>query len=357
MPNPKKIGESIDWYKTNISLFQSLSHKIEDILRENLIQNNIQVHSITSRPKSLDSYTSKAKKEKYKNPKEEIKDMAGIRVITYLESDVNVVANLVEKLFKIIPEDSLDQSKLLGSNKVGYRSIHYVAVLGDDRCELPEYRKYKQLAFEIQIRSLLQHAWAEIEHDRNYKFSGKLPSELERRFFLVAGMLEVADNEFTSIAKEVEKYRNEIVNELEKGELNIEINTTSLKEYLSSKFSKSIKGKILMPNFSKGDYLGSVVIEELNLFGIFKLSDLDKIIPKDYEINSFGIKGYWNNFAGIIRDILMINNAEKYFKKCWAKKWDSMEPSTQEIMKLYNVNEETLKKYIEFSGFDAPFEE
>ena len=255
----------------------------------------------------MDSYTAKAKNEKYHNPKEEIKDMAGIRVITYLESDVNKVSNIVENLFNVIPEDSINQSKLLGSDRVGYRSVHYVATLSKDRCKLPEYKIYDKLPFEIQIRSLLQHTWAEIEHDRNYKFSGKLPSELERRFYLVAGMLEVADNEFTSIAQEIEEYRNNVVDELIKGELDIEINTTSLREYLSKKFSEMIKEDLLIPNFGTNDSLSKEIVEELHLFGVSKLYELDSIVPENYQEYSRRIPENWTNFAGLIRDILIIN--------------------------------------------------
>ena len=54
---------------------------------------------------------------------------------------------------------------------------------------------------QVQLRTVLQHAWAEFEHDIRYK--GSVPaehaSEFDRRFTLAAGLLELADQEFSAI--------------------------------------------------------------------------------------------------------------------------------------------------------------
>ena len=280
----KDVDTAIKWYQEKRPLYESLARKVEDIIKEYLEQKGIQYHSVTSRGKSLESFSNKAQSEKYTDPINEIKDIAGIRVITYLESDVAKVADIIEDLFDIDKENSLDQSQLLGSDKLGYRSVHYVGKFNEKRCRLPEYKPYENLPFEIQIRSILQHAWAEIEHDRNYKFTGKLPTKLERRFHLVSGMLECADREFVAIAQEIDEYKESVVEELGKGELNIEINTTSLTEYLSQKFEKLVKEKLMVNNFGDSE-LAATIIQELSLFGISKLYQLDKIIPTDYQDN------------------------------------------------------------------------
>lgn len=339
----KEIDSAVKWYRQNQSIYTSLASKVADVIKENLEQRNIQYNSVTSRGKGLESFTKKAKSEKYSDPISEIKDMAGIRVITYLESDVKKVADIIEDLFEIDWDNSLDQSKLLGSDRLGYRSVHYVTKFNKARCKLPEYKKYENLPFEIQVRSLLQHVWAEIEHDRNYKFSGKLPTELERRFYLVAGVLECADREFVLIAQEIDKYKHEISEELKKGDLNIDINTASLKEYLSNKFGKLIKEGILGKEFGTGDEVAKEIVEELKLFGISKLDQLDKIIPEDLQGNMLSLRE-WNNFAGIIRDILIINDAHRYIKVSWRGKWQEYEP--KELLGKYNVDLEYLRKYI-----------
>ncbi len=275
------------------------------------------------------------------------KDMAGIRVIVYLESDVKKVANIIEKLFDIDKDNSLDQAQLLGSDRFGYRSVHYMAKFDKRRCKLPEYRKYKNLPFEIQIRSLLQHAWAEIEHDRNYKFSGKLPAELERRFYLVAGTLESADREFVSIAEEIDKYKDEVSGELKRGDLDIEINTESLKAYLSNKFSKLIQNSLLDEEFGTSDVTGRKIVEEVQHFGISKLYQLDKMVPDDFEDNITKLKLHpKSNFASLTRAILIINDVKKYFEASWNENWKFIRKSHLRLLHKYNVDVVYLRKYV-----------
>ncbi len=338
----KDIDAATKWYEKNRPLYESLARKVEDIIKENLEQKSIQYHSVTSRGKSSESFSNKAKGEKYTDPTKEIKDMAGIRVITYLESDVTKVADIIEDLFDIDKDTSLDQSQLLGSDKLGYRSVHYVAKFNKKRCGLPEYKPYKNLPFEIQTRSILQHAWAEIEHDRNYKFAGKLPTQLERRFYLISGMLECADREFVSIAQEIDQYKNTVVEELNKGDLNIEVNTTSLREYLAKRFNKLIEKGNLAPSF--GD-VGTTIVEELHLFGISNIRQLDEIIPEDLQDNIIMVKEK-TTFAGIMRSILVINDLNKYFESCWRKKWQGIHSDTIAILKKYNIDISDLKKYM-----------
>src|SRR5690606_2630134 len=108
---------------------------------------------------------------------------------------------IIKPLFVIDPDHSIDKTKELGTDKVGYRSIHYVAKLTNERLILPEYQKFRDLSFEIQIRTIIEHAWADISHERNYKFNGVLPPEndIERRFSLAAVTLELVDREFDSL--------------------------------------------------------------------------------------------------------------------------------------------------------------
>lgn len=338
----KDIDSAVEWYREKRPLYTSLANKVAEIIKENLEQNGIQYHSVTKRGKSLESFTNKAKNEKYSDPVNEIKDMAGIRIITYLDSDAKKVADIIENLFDIDKDNSIDQSQLLGSDRLGYRSVHYVAKFNKSRCKLPEYQRYEDFPFEIQIRSLLQHAWAEIEHDRNYKFSGKLPTELERRFYLAAGMLECVDREFVLIAKEIEEYKKNVAEEVKKGDLDIEINTASLKEYLSSKFSKVIEQGSLRVDFGDHDKL---IVEELQLFGISKLQQLDNIIPEDLKDNMLSLVE-WNNFAGLIRDILIINDAKKYFENSWRNHWQFLGNHCLPLFNKYNVDFTYLKKYV-----------
>ena len=88
-----------------------------------------------------------------------------------------------------------------------------ICKLGKSRERLSEYMGLTNLPFEIQIRTVLQHAWAELAHDRSYKFSGKLRDDLQRRVNLCSAILEMMDREFVSIVKEVDEYETQLISQ------------------------------------------------------------------------------------------------------------------------------------------------
>ncbi|MDN3692712.1 hypothetical protein QWZ06_10685 [Chryseobacterium tructae] len=333
------VESSVNWFIEKRHLFKKLCFKIESILVEVLEEEKLSFHAITSRVKDVESFRNKISNEKYDNPIEQITDLSGIRIITYVEDDVKKISKIVENIFEIDNEKSIDKSKNLGTDKVGYKSVHYIGKLKKDRLKLVEYKSLEGLVFEIQIRSILQHAWAEIEHDRNYKFSGKLPDEIARRFMLLSGSLEIADREFNNISKEIDELSNKVIEGTQSGELNFEINSTSLEAYIRKKFSPLYKeNKILPVDTNK-------VITELKSFGINTIDELDKlssetIINKILNYN-FTEK---TTIIGILRTIMMLTDAEKYFEKAWQKNWINISEQTYHLLLSENI---PIDKYLE----------
>ncbi|MDZ7671812.1 MAG: RelA/SpoT [Halanaerobiales bacterium] len=207
MADKEVIKKTISWYKDRKDLYNQLAQKVESVIKNILVEKDIVFHSIENRVKSIDSLKRKASKSKYKDPINEITDLAGIRIITLFEKDVYEISDIIKNLFKIDYPNSEDKSDLLAADKMGYKSVHYVAYFKENLLDKDEFNKFEGLKFEIQIRSILQHAWAEIEHDRNYKLKGNLPKHLQRRFYVLSGMLEMADREFNLLAKEVDEYK------------------------------------------------------------------------------------------------------------------------------------------------------
>ena len=187
-----EIQEAMNGYSKKRPLYIALAKRVASIIREILEVEKINFHSIVYRAKTLESYKEKALKQVYKKSLSEIKDLAGIRIITYTDSDAKKVFEILKKTFTIHPEDIIDKTQELGTDKVGYRSLHCVGSLGKDRAKLPENKIFKDMCFEIQVRTILQHAWAEFEHDRNYKFAGVLPNEIKRRLAILSGFTRVA---------------------------------------------------------------------------------------------------------------------------------------------------------------------
>jgi putative GTP pyrophosphokinase len=339
MTETQSIADSIKWYSENKIVYEQLSKKVESIIQEILIDQKIPIHAIYSRAKEIDSFSKKIEDTKYNNPILQITDLSGIRIIAYVESDLDKISKIIEDHFEIDKENSIDKSKSLGTDKVGYRSIHFIGKLPNDRIKLPEYKKFGDLCFEIQIRTILQHSWAEIEHDKNYKFSGELPNYLKRRFKVLAGVLELADREFNQIAFEIDKYSASVNADTKKGKLDINIDSTSIKSYLDIKFKELIANG-LNPEFL-GENKEQKILIELKDFGITTLKELDNIIPSDFlnkGINQYLQNTTRNNYTGLLRHLMLINDAEKYFKESWKGNWVGIDSKNVQTIKTYYPN-------------------
>ncbi len=191
-------SDHLHWYDDNQELYKRLASKVEQIIREILDSKEIGYHYVNSRAKDIDSFEKKLREGIHYKAKE-MQDLAGIRVICYVKTEVDEICDIIEKSFDINKEKSLDKSKILGKNVVGYQSIHYIAKFPEERTKLPEFKQFDGIYFEIQVRTILQHAWAEIEHDKIYKSTEVLPKDITRQFFLLSGVLEIADNEFEQL--------------------------------------------------------------------------------------------------------------------------------------------------------------
>jgi len=198
------MSEIIETYRRNYSFYQEFTGRMESLMAILLQQHNIRVHSVVSRVKEESSLQNKlAKSNKKYHHLQEITDLCGLRIITYFEDEVDQVANFIRKEFAIDMDNSIDKRKVLGPDQFGYLSLHLIVALTDNQVQLKEYQKFKGCKVEIQIRSILQHAWAEIEHDLEYKSKAVVSYETRRNFSRLAGLLEFADLEFEKIRDQV----------------------------------------------------------------------------------------------------------------------------------------------------------
>tara|TARA_R110002012_G_scaffold16403_1_gene63364 strand:- start:660 stop:1709 length:1050 start_codon:yes stop_codon:yes gene_type:complete len=295
------------WIAENHFRFVSLSEAAQNIVTNLLQEEGIEFLTITQRTKDIDSCLEKSKRKNYKSPKTQTTDISGIRIIVFLECDIVRISKIIEDAFFIDTENSLNQDDLLSSSEMGYRSVHYVCELGSARSQLPEFRNLGGLKFEIQLRTVLQHAWAELSHDRNYKFSGVLPKHLERQLFLLSALLETADKGFDELSKNIDEYISEIQQSYIEKDLNIEINSLSVRNFIKNWCSEN---RISL--FDSDDKnINDIVIEELENFGIKNIQDLQDLIPNNYRPVSGNSEGY----LGLVRNWMIIENIKKYVEK------------------------------------------
>ena len=181
--------------------YERLADVVEERLSRVLAPADIMMH-ITHRIKTPESIKGKlAKKSAHYQNVRDLYDILGFRVICYFAEDVDLVAKLVAENFRIDWSRSKDKRELIDAQSFGYLSLHYV-------CALPESADDGQdLWFELQIRTILQHSWAEIEHDLGYKTEFEVPRSIRRSFSRAASLLETADILFSQIREELEEYK------------------------------------------------------------------------------------------------------------------------------------------------------
>lgn len=135
---------------------------------------------------------------------EDVTDKVGVRVVTRYSSDVDHVCAVLTSEFDVL--EDVDH-RVASVETFGYSSRHLVLILGPTRKGLPEWRQYGDLRAEVQVRSILQHAWASISHGLDYKSDKEVPSEVRRKLFRVAALLETGDDLFDSFRNDVTSLR------------------------------------------------------------------------------------------------------------------------------------------------------
>ncbi len=179
---------------------QTLVEVFEDLFSDA----GITFDRVTARIKTWASLKSKAERltatgaPEYPDPWHSIHDILGVRVTTFHSTEIPKAVELLSHTFTVVRSvDKAAETRLTG--EFGYGSHHVIIRLGD---ELEELRDYRNMLVEVQIRTVLQHAWAEFEHDIRYKNgSADLDPAVDRAFTLAAGLIELADQQFDKIAQ------------------------------------------------------------------------------------------------------------------------------------------------------------
>jgi ppGpp synthetase/RelA/SpoT-type nucleotidyltranferase len=166
-----QIKKILDDYKTSRPIYEEFCFTIYKLI-SSLLDDKGYKYQALYRIKEINKLEEKLYRKKNEgkiyNSLNEIEDLAGIRIIFYLESDK-------EKFIKDVKNEISGNIEITETKKKsGYEAIHIILSLGEKRVELAEYKKYKNLKCEMQITSILHHAWAEIEHDLIYKDANKL---------------------------------------------------------------------------------------------------------------------------------------------------------------------------------------
>ncbi|MBF0187110.1 MAG: hypothetical protein HQL50_04210 [Magnetococcales bacterium] len=194
------LDNILDRYDQRQKLYNDFMSRQVTLLQEFIKENGPPVYSIQGRVKERDSVRRKLlAMDPAPTRLDDVADIVGIRIVTYFESEVDRIADIIQREFKINSTHMVDRGEALDPERFGYLSRHYSVSMLDNRLELIEYKRFKGIRAEVQVRSLLQHAWAEIQVQMGYDSQETFPKERRREFSRIAGLLELADEQYNEI--------------------------------------------------------------------------------------------------------------------------------------------------------------
>lgn len=191
-------------YSGQIATAQSAADMARDTISGIVRQSGRVVHTVSARAKGLTSLRGKLRRKRYSHPAKQVTDLIGVRVITYYRDDVDPIVAELRKNLEIDDKRSADKRTTLDLHSFGYRSVHLIGRLKSGTALNAQHRFLMERWFEIQVRSILEHTWAEIEHEIVYKSGVVQPDSVSRRFAALAGALELLDGEFLALRGEQE---------------------------------------------------------------------------------------------------------------------------------------------------------
>jgi putative GTP pyrophosphokinase len=267
-----KISEQCQKYTQLKPSYERLAHEVQFTLDKRLREAEIEFSAVSHRVKTEESVRKKIEIKSYSNPLEEVTDLAGVRIVYLYSNDFERIKEIIAKEFEVI--EIVDKRSDRGIDKFGYVAVHFIVHLGE-KSSGARYDDLKSLKCEIQVRTVLQDAWAIINHHLMYKQEQDVPNPLLRKVNSLAGLLETADYQFDYIRLEREQYIAEVESNPD-SLMNQEINADTLAAFLKDYFPDQPMEEL--------DYFIPEALDIPNREKYKTLGDLKNVLDKNAEL-------------------------------------------------------------------------
>ena len=302
--------------------YEKLGVNVKQAVESLLQENDIPYLSINYRVKEQKSFLEKINRKEYTEPFVETEDICGVRIICYFQNDIQKIQNIITKEFDVFEEQS--KQELLNATEFGYRSTHLIARVKKEWESTPIFRGIVDLKFEIQVRTILMHSWAEIEHKLAYKSESDIPKELRRKFSFISAILEAADTQFEEIKDRINQNKKDLIAKAEKNERfddTVELNLDNLQAFMDFAFSgrekdinvtQRVLEEMLKFNISFQDLIDGYTRYK-DILPIIEKEELEKLYPSGEfrRTPSTALKNgtLWAQ-GGATRSLMMLINEE-----------------------------------------------
>ena len=288
-------GEAImEQYRSMYPQYARLAEIVPDQISNFINETGLRVCSMEHRIKTEESLRGKLelKGAKYHDIYD-ITDILGLRIITFYIDDVDKVASFIERLFEIDWDNTVDKRKIHDIDSFGYMSLHYICRLPAGSFPGQEYSELRKIRFEIQIRTVLQHAWANMDHDTGYKSGVEVPKEYMRNLNRLAGMLELADEQFSLIRTAINDYRRRVHTLVGSGKLEeVSLDAETFRSYLEMNPFSALNHRIAAVNQAEIQQVPLMpYLKVFKAMGCKTLGDIADII-RDYSEAAYQVACY-----------------------------------------------------------------
>jgi len=293
MANPISQDQFVEEYRGKYELYRDFCSQVASILETVLKEKTFRFQIVSYRPKSINSAAAKFQKKGYKSL-DDVTDLAGCRVIFYLESDIG---KFIPDIYKTFGDDNiLEHNPKVSTDS--YNGIHLVVCLGSDRLAHAEYARFGKLKCEIQLTTVLHHAWSEMEHDIVYKPEKELSAFDQTAFSAIKeafkttmkDYIQPAVRSFEHIYREYEKLK------MGKGVFDLDF----FKKIENAQSNNEIKDDLKLL-FQYVEKFGDKAPKELGLIHLIK-----RILPRAKSLKKENIKTSFGQLPGATyEDVVM----------------------------------------------------
>lgn len=193
-------------WKHDEPILRNLGEKVVSFLQDALYQKEMHPE-VSFRTKEIQSIIKKIKRKSQQKQYtyNDLRDKLGVRIICPFLSDLEVVDEIIKSSFIIRKVEKKREN--IDFNRLDYQSNHYDVSINSEYIDFNN----DAFVFEIQVRTLNQHAWANSAHILYYKQDIELPDEMKHRIYRLLSLYELADEEFSKVNEYLKTHKEDLV--------------------------------------------------------------------------------------------------------------------------------------------------